>query len=479
MPWFPNPSGGAPIQADQNPNPAGGTYGQYSDPGYNGPPPPTGGGSGGGGGGASGGTPPTGAPPTQTSSSAAQLAAGINSLLGAIASGNKQAFDEAVRQFNVSSGLDQSKFDESIRQFNQNYAISQAGLTGTYNGQQTQQAQLQAYNEAIGRAGLTGYYQDPTAAGAGGGLTQSAYQTARTQQLIGMGFDPAQAAQTAQSEWAQGYAQSGNVAGGMPPGLTPPAGAAPGGLGTPTLQAQAQWANLFGTNAAPTAGQSTLAAQQQAYAQQMGVINAAAALQANPFRQAQVMGQAGRVLAGMPTAGFSAPNTVPGVGTQGGNTQGGMGYLQQMMGDINAGGYQAPGAQNQMGANAQYLQQQPDGSYAGGTPNVQFTGRQGGQYGQSQVPQGQGMLANTAQMIQDIRDPTANTASPQDFLNATPTPNKIDSAGFLRSAPGTQNLILQAMQEKYGIDPNDALSQIKNTLPQFNAPNTVGTVRRG
>jgi hypothetical protein len=34
------------------------------------------------------------------------------------------------------------------------------------------------------------------------------------------------------------------------------------------------------------------------------------------------------------------------------------------------------------------------------------------------------------------------------------------------------------MQEKYGIDPTDALTQIKNTLPQFNAPNTVGTIRR-
>jgi hypothetical protein len=198
----------------------------------------------------------------------------------------------------------------------------------------------------------------------------------------------------------------------MPASLIPAsAGAAAGGLGTPTLAAQAQWANLYGQNAAPTAGQTTLAAQQQAYAQQMGAVNAAAAMQANPFRQAQVIGQAGRILQGMPTAGFSAPNTVAGVGTAGGNTQGGMGYLSQL--------------------------------------------------------------------ISDIQDPTANQTTAQSWLDATPTPNKIDSTSFLGASPTTQNLILQSMQEKYGLDPTDSLAQIKNTLPQFNAPNTVGTIRRG
>jgi hypothetical protein len=381
----------------------GGSYGADSSP--------TGTQQAGSGGGAGGGTP--GAAPTVVSQSGQQLAAGINSLLGAIASGNKQAFDEAVRQFNVSSGLDQSKFDESIRQFNQNYQISQAGLTGQYNGQQTQAAQLQAYNEAVGTAGLTGYFQAPGAAGAGGAPAgQDQYIAARSQQLQGMGWAPQAAAQTALSEWQQGYAQSGNVAGGMPAGfnLAAAQGAA-AGVGTPTLAAQAQWANLYGQNAAPTAGQTTLAAQQQAYAQQMGAVSAAAAMQANPFRQAQVIGQAGRILQGMPTAGFSAPNTVAGVGTAGGNTQGGMGYLSQL--------------------------------------------------------------------ISDIQDPTANQTTAQSWLDATPTPNKIDSTSFLGASPTTQNLILQSMQEKYGLDPTDSLAQIKNTLPQFNAPNTVGTIRRG
>jgi hypothetical protein len=39
-------------------------------------------------------------------------------------------------------------------------------------------------------------------------------------------------------------------------------------------------------------------------------------------------------------------------------------------------------------------------------------------------------------------------------------------------------LILQAQQEKFGIDPTDALAQIKATMPQFNAPNTTGVIRR-
>jgi len=155
---------------------------------------------------------------------------------------------------------------------------------------------------------------------------------------------------------------------------------------------------------------STLAAQQQTYAQQMGMIKQAADLQANPFRQQQAIGQMGNLLAGGGVAGFSAPNTVAGVGTQGGNTAGGMGYLQQM--------------------------------------------------------------------IQDIRDPTANQTGMNDVLNAIPTPNKLNSTEFLRSAPSTQSMVLQGMQEKYGLDPKDAMQQIQNTLPQFKAPTTMGSVRR-
>jgi len=254
-----------------------------------------------------------GAAPTVGTQSSQQLASGINSLLGAIASGNKEAFNEAVRQFNATFGLDQQKFGEAVRQFNQNYIVAESGLTGQYQG-------------------------------------------------------------------------------------------------APTLAAQAQNAGLYGMYGTPTAGQSTLAAQDQTYNQQMGMINSAAALQANPFRQQQALGQMSRVLGGQGVAGFTAPNQVQGVGVAGGNTQGGMGYLQQM--------------------------------------------------------------------IDDIRDPAANTASMNQVMQGIPTPNKLNSVEFMRAAPSTQNMVLQGMQEKYGIDPNDAVAQLKATLPQFGQAPTFGTVKR-
>ena len=160
----------------------------------------------------------------------------------------------------------------------------------------------------------------------------------------------------------------------------------------------------------PNVGQSTLAAQQQSYAQQMGLISQAASLQANPFRQQQAIGQMSGLLSGGGVASFQAPNTVAGVGTAGGNTQGGMGYLQQM--------------------------------------------------------------------IDDIRSPGANQTSMNSVLDAIPTPTKLDSQSFLRSTPSTQNMVLQGMQEKYGLDPQDSMTQIKATLPQFTAPTLAGAVKR-
>jgi hypothetical protein len=84
-----------------------------------------------------------------------------------------------------------------------------------------------------------------------------------------------------------------------------------------------------------------------------------------------------------------------------------------------------------------------------------------------------------SQLIQDIKDPTANQTSMQNVLNSIPTPNKLDSVGFMRAAPSTQNMVLQGMQERYGLDPQDSLAQIKATMPQFTAPSTAGIVRRG
>lgn len=233
---------------------------------------------------------------------AQQLGSAIERLMQAIASGNKAAFDQTVKEFDLTFGLDKDKFAEDTRQFNVKFgeAVRQFGL-----------------NYALSEAGVTG---------------------------------------------------------------------------------------VFG-------GKPTMAQQQQTYAQQMGLVTAAQTAQANPFRQAQLYGQANRILGGQGVAGFQAPNIVPGVGTAGGNTQGGMGYLQQI--------------------------------------------------------------------IDDIRNPTPNQTSADAFLAQTPTPNKLDSVSFARVAPSAQNLILQAMQEKYGIDPGDALKQIQNTLPSFQAPTTtVGVIKR-
>src|SRR5215471_7840622 len=131
-----------------------------------------------GGGNATGGTPANPANATVSNNAALQqISNQVNSLLGAIASGNKQAFDEAVRQFNLSFGLDKDKFTEAIRQFNENLAIAQSGVTGVYNGQQTQQAALQAANIAAQVAGLTGYYQSPMGQQGTGNMAVDGFQT--------------------------------------------------------------------------------------------------------------------------------------------------------------------------------------------------------------------------------------------------------------------------------------------------------------
>jgi hypothetical protein len=76
---------------------------------------------------------------------------------------------------------------------------------------------------------------------AGGTSSQDQYTTARIAQLQGTGMSAAQAAQTAQAEWAQGYAQSGNVAYGMPSTTTPAAATTtPSAPTSPTTAATGQ-----------------------------------------------------------------------------------------------------------------------------------------------------------------------------------------------------------------------------------------------
>jgi len=334
-----------------------------------------------------------------------QYARAIQQAVAALNSSDLKAFNEQVREWDKIFQFNTDQFNEGIRQYNQGFGVTQAGVTGSYQGDPT----LQALNQ---QANFTGYYQ-PTGTG---NLVMDAWNTKagandKATYLAAENNDPTAAA----AHWfrdVQGAVQNAVEQAG---GTFGPNSMVNWVYGAPvqTLQAQNQYFNQAIAAAGLTGlynGQATQQAQAQAYAQQMGVIQAASQLQANPFRQAQVMGQAGRLLAGQPTASFSAPNVVAGVGTAGGNTQGGMGYLQQM--------------------------------------------------------------------VDDIRNPGANQTTADQFIANTPTPNKIDSASFLRSSPSTQNIVLQAMQEKYGLDPQDSYKQIQNTLPQFQAPTTVGTVRR-
>jgi hypothetical protein len=295
-----------------------------------------------------------------------------------------------------------------------------AGLTGYSN------LNTAAQNNAIAQSGVTGMYSAPSqiyapGTNAGGGKFSDLDQATQRAYFVSNGGDW-NAAMTA---WVRDSNKA--IAAASPGGVLPNQQGAP----QETLAAQNQYftqandlatqygqyyqpgmpgqAGVAGVNA-PQVGQSTLGAQNQTYTQQMGLIKQAADLQANPFRQQQAIGQMGNLLAGGGVAGFSAPNTVAGVGTAGGNTQGGMGYLSQM--------------------------------------------------------------------IDDIRNPAANQASMSSVLDAIPTPTKLNSVEFQRAAPSTQSMVLQGMQEKYGLDPQDSLAQIKATLPGFAAPTSMGTVKR-
>jgi hypothetical protein len=125
----------------------------------------------------------------------AQMAKASQDYANAIASGNKAAADEAIREFNLGhdlsvaavTGTFQGNATQAAQQQAANIAATQAGLTGTYNGSPTlaaekqasdlanqqwtqqqseaaakQAAQQQAYAQAIGSAALTGTYAAPS-----------------------------------------------------------------------------------------------------------------------------------------------------------------------------------------------------------------------------------------------------------------------------------------------------------------------------
>jgi hypothetical protein len=110
-----------------------------------------------GGGGGGGGS-------TTTDASSAQLGQIANQMQQALASGNKAAFDEAVREYNTSFGLDTQKFQASVDQFNTTQANNVAAITGTYQGAPTLAAQAQSGVMANGQPTLAAQGQNQTAA---------------------------------------------------------------------------------------------------------------------------------------------------------------------------------------------------------------------------------------------------------------------------------------------------------------------------
>lgn len=98
---------------------------------------------------------------------------GLQQLLNALASGNVAAANEAIRQFNVTSGLDAQKFAESVNEYNQNHGMAMtkqaadiaaqaAGISGMFDGAPTEAARQ--FNVSAQQAAID--EQNKTALGA-------------------------------------------------------------------------------------------------------------------------------------------------------------------------------------------------------------------------------------------------------------------------------------------------------------------------
>jgi hypothetical protein len=277
----------------------------------------------------SGGTAPNPGPTTINPQGLVNPNLGGLNALGAQVSGvtqaqlaqQKQEFDaqlQFAQQQMQQLGIPQLQINQQLAQLQQQQFQSQLALA----------QQAQQYSQAATTAGLTGYFNPPSAVpsvaqwtnptgggttGGAGGATgggaaaanpQDQYVQARTQQLMSVaGMGQAQAQQTAQSEWGQGFAQSGNVAYGMPTGFSmgtqPAAGAAGGGAtGNPQDQyLQARIQQLMSVAGMPQ-GQAQQTAQSE---------------------WSQGFAQSGNVAYGLPSGyGTASPGAAPGAsdGTQ-------------------------------------------------------------------------------------------------------------------------------------------------------------------
>jgi hypothetical protein len=126
-------------------------------------------------------------------------------LLSQLISGNQSAMQAAMKSIADSMNSNQNAIitqqnaeSAALGALGANVSSSQSAIISQLN-------QLQSQDLRIGNI-LT--------------LNQSNYITQRVNQLVASGFGSTQALQTAQSEWSQGYAQSGNLAYGTPASST-------------------------------------------------------------------------------------------------------------------------------------------------------------------------------------------------------------------------------------------------------------------
>src|SRR5215831_20983350 len=97
------------------------------------------------------------APPSAPSGDLAAAKQAIQQAVAALNSSDLKAFNEQVREWDKIFQFNTDQFNEGVRQYNQNFGVTQAGVTGSYQGDPT----LQALNQ---QANFTGYYQ-PTGTG--------------------------------------------------------------------------------------------------------------------------------------------------------------------------------------------------------------------------------------------------------------------------------------------------------------------------
>jgi hypothetical protein len=258
------------------------------------------------------------------------LGAQVSGVTQAQLAQQKQEFDaqlQFAQQQMQQLGIPQLQINQQLAQLQQQQFQSQLALA----------QQAQQYSQAATTAGLTGYFNppagvpsvaqwtNPTGGGAasgagataGGGAAaanpQDQYVQARTQQLMSVaGMGQSQAQQTAQSEWGQGFAQSGNVAYGMPTGFS---------MGGQT------------TTGAPTTSGGTNPQDQYVQArtaqlQQIAGMPQAQASQTALSEWNQGMAQSGNVAGGMPPGFSMSGQTTTGAAGDGGGTNPQDQYMQ-------------------------------------------------------------------------------------------------------------------------------------------------------